>query len=38
MKSLNKYLALIMALLMCLATTACGNDGSSDDDYRAPQS
>ena len=36
MKSLNKYLALIMALLMCLAITACGNDDSSDDDYRAP--
>ncbi len=25
-----------MALLMCLAITACGNDDSSDDDYRAP--
>lgn len=36
MKSLNKYLVLIMALLMCLAITACGNDDSSDDDYRAP--
>ena len=36
MKSLNKYLALIMALLMCLSLAACGDDGSSDDDYRAP--
>ena len=36
MKSLNKHLALIMALLMCLSLAACGDGGGSDDDYRAP--
>lgn len=26
MKSLKKYLALVLALLMCLSLAACGND------------
>ena len=38
MKSLKKYLALVLALLMCLSLAACGNDDAGDVSGSAPDS
>ncbi|MBC8545982.1 hypothetical protein H8711_03410 [Clostridiaceae bacterium NSJ-31] len=39
MKSWKTYLSLVLALVMCMALTACGGDsGNGDDEFGAPES